>query len=119
MPEYRRLSVSHPLRKGHEYHFRRSPDHVEHDVPAFMARRDIEKHQFIGPFRLIARGHLDRIPGVAEIQKISTLNNPPAIYVKAGNNAFGEHFGRVRETHRSCLNGKMVHFMHPTDSSPS
>ena len=78
-------------RQRHEDLLGRPPDHVDHDVAAFMAGRDVEKHQFVGPFFLVARRDLDRIPGVAQVDEIDALDHPAAIDVQTGNDAFCQH----------------------------
>ena len=106
---------STPHGQGHEDHLGRAADHVEHDVAAFVAGRDVEKDQLVGPFLLVPRGHLDRIAGIAEIEEIRSLHHPPAIHVEAGNHAFGKHIlvGCVKRTF--VLAWKIiVHFMHST-----
>ena len=80
-----------PHGKGHENHLRRTPNHIQHDIPALVTGRNIQKNQLVGPFLLVARSHLHRITRIAEIHEIRTLNNPPAIHIQAGNDAFCEH----------------------------
>ena len=75
----------------HEHHFGRAADHVEDDVAALVAGRDVEEDQLVGPFLLVARGHLDRIAGVAEVEEIRSLDDPAPVHVEAGNHPFGEH----------------------------
>ena len=75
----------------HEDLLGRAADHVEHDVAPFVAGRDVEEHQLVGPFLLVARGHLDRIAGVAQVEEIRPLHDATAVDVEAGNDALGEH----------------------------
>ena len=79
----------------HEHLLGGSPHDVEHDVAAFVAGGDVEKHQFVGAFRLVPRGHLDRIAGIAQVQEIGSLDHATAVDIEAGNDAFGEHGGEV------------------------
>ena len=43
------------------------------------------------PSCLVARGHLDRIAGVAEVDEIRPLDHPAPVDVEAGNDTFGKH----------------------------
>ena len=61
--------------------------------PPFVAGRDVQKDQFVGPLLLVARGHLDRVAGVAEVDEIRPLDDAAPIDVETGNHAFGEHHG--------------------------
>ena len=47
-----------PHGQRHEDHLGRPPDDVQHDLAPLVAGRDVQKHQLVGPFRLIAGGHL-------------------------------------------------------------
>ena len=75
----------------HEHLLGRAADHVEHDVAPFVAGRDVEEHQLVGPFLLVPRGHLDRIAGVAEVDEIRALHHAPAVDVQTGNHTLGQH----------------------------
>ena len=68
-----------------------APHHVQHDVPALVAGRNIQKNQLVGPFLLVPRSHLHRITRIAEIHEIRPLNNPPAIHIQAGYHSFCKH----------------------------
>ena len=78
-------------RERHEAGFRRALHHVEHDVAVFMARRDVEKSQFIGAGFVISDGRRDRIAGVAQIDEIDAFDDAAVLHVKAGNDADLEH----------------------------
>ena len=80
-----------PTVKRHENHLGRAADDVEHDVPPLVAGGDVEEHQFVGPFGLVAAGHFDRIAGIAQVEKVGSFDHPAAIDVEAGNDALGEH----------------------------
>ena len=75
----------------HEDLLGRAADHVEHDVAPFVAGRDVEEHQLVGPFLLVAGGHRDRVAGVAQVEEIGPLHDPTAVDVETGNHALGEH----------------------------
>ena len=80
-----------PHRERHEDCFRHTPHNVEHDGPAFVAGRDVEKHQLIGPLGFIASRHGHRIAGIDEIQKSCSLDDAALLHIEAWNDAFGEH----------------------------
>ena len=75
----------------HEHLLGRPPHHVEHDVAPFVAGRDVEEHQLVGPFLFVPRGHLDRIARVAEVDEIGPLHDAPAVDVQTRNHTLGEH----------------------------
>jgi hypothetical protein len=52
-----------------------------------MARRNIEKGDFVRAFFVIATGDFDGITGVPDPNKIDALNDTPPIDIKARNNA--------------------------------
>ena len=60
-------------------------------VAALVAGRDVEEHQLVGPFLLVAGGHLDRVAGVAQVQEVGPLDHAAAVDIEAGNDALGEH----------------------------
>ena len=78
-------------RERHEHLLGRAADHVEHDVAPFVAGRDVEEHQLVGPFLLVARGHLDRVAGVAEVHEVRPLHDASAVDVETGNHTLGQH----------------------------
>ena len=82
---------SAPHAQGHKDHFGRPPDYVQHDVAAFVAGRNIQEHQLIGPFRFIARRHGHRIAGVAQVDKVGPFHHSSPIDVEARNHALGKH----------------------------
>ncbi len=75
----------------HEDLLGRAANDVEHDVAGLVAGGDVQKHQLVGPFLLIAGRHRHRVAGVAEVDEIRPLHDPPAIDVQTGNDTFGEH----------------------------
>lgn len=81
----------------HEDNLGRPADDVEHDVAAFVAGRDVEEDQLVGPFLLVTGGHGDGIAGVAEIDEVRPFHDAAAVHVQAGNDAFGEHEGETTE----------------------
>src|SRR5262249_55639417 len=45
----------------HEHLFGDAANHVEQDGPALMTGGNVEEDQLVGPFGLVAPGHLDRV----------------------------------------------------------
>ena len=80
-----------PTVNGMKICFGDAADHVEHDVAAFVAGADVEEDQFVGALLLVAARHLDRIAGVAQVEEVDPLDDPAAIDVETGDDAFGEH----------------------------
>ena len=75
--------------QGHEHHLGGPAHHVEDDVAALVAGGDVEEDQLVGPFLLVAGGHLDRIAGVAEVEEVRSFDDPAPVHVEAGNHPFG------------------------------
>ena len=100
----------------HEDDLGRAADHVEHDLPPFVAGRDIEKHEFVGPLALVARGDLDGIAGIAKVEEIRPLHDPPAVDIETGNNALGEHRRLVESVKRVPAAGSVICVI--TDPTP-
>ncbi len=77
--------------EGHEALLSDVADHVVHNVSAFMACGDVEKHQLISPLLVIPPGHLDRVAGVADVLKVHPFDHPPVANVQARDDAVSEH----------------------------
>ena len=75
--------------QGHEHHLGGAPHHVEDDVAALVAGGDVEEDQLVGPFLLVAGGHLDRIARIAEVEEVGSFDDPAPVHVEAGNHPFG------------------------------
>ena len=65
--------------------------HVEHDVAPFVAGRDVQEDQLVGPFVLIPGSHLHRIAGIAQVDEVRPLHDPPPVHVQTRNHALGKH----------------------------
>jgi len=81
----------------HETDFRRPPHDIEHDAPLLVTRRDVEKHQLIGPIGFILGRDLHRIAGVPQVQKIDPFNHAPGMDIETRDDAFGEHGMKSRD----------------------
>src|SRR5262249_14883885 len=67
-------------------------DHVVEQRPRFHARGYVEKRQLVGSLRVVAARHLDRVPGVAQIDEVDALDDAPLGDVQARDDA-------LRQTH--------------------
>ena len=63
---------------------------VGRGLPPVGSGRDVEEHQFVGPFVAITPGQLDRIARVAEALEVRPLHDPPVRHVQAGDDADGQ-----------------------------
>ena len=79
-------------RQRHEDHFGRAADHVEDDLTPLVAGGDVEEHQLVGPFLFVPCRNLDRIPGIAEIEEVCSLDHPAPAYVEAWNHPLRKHY---------------------------
>src|SRR6185503_18222955 len=68
-------------------------DHVVEEGPRFDARLDIEKRELVGALLVVAPRDLDRIPGIAQIDEVDTLDDAALGDVQTGNDALGEAHG--------------------------
>jgi hypothetical protein len=56
-----------------------------------VRRSDIEKTELVGAFAIVDSRDLDRISGIAEIEKVDPFHHPAGLNVKAWNDPFGQH----------------------------
>ena len=59
--------------------------HVDRRLTGVARRRDVEEHQLVGALGVVAGGQLDRITGVAQVDEVGALDDPPVGDVEAGN----------------------------------
>ena len=83
---------SHAASNGqrHEAVRRRFRNDVEQRRAILMGGGDIEEHQLVGARRIIARGSLHRIAGVAQADEIHALHHPAVGNVEAGDDPHGK-----------------------------
>ncbi len=62
---------------------------LDHGTATFVGGGDVEHGDFVGTLLVIAFGDLDRVPGVADIKEVDTLNDSAPIDIQAWNNSFG------------------------------
>ena len=70
---------------------------VHGGIAGLVTGSDIEKRNFVGTLFVITAGDLNRVPSIANIKELYSLDHTAFIHVKTGNNTFGE-------THFSSLN---------------
>jgi hypothetical protein len=58
-----------------------------------MARREVEKDEFIGSLRIVNLRTLHGIARIAKLQEFRAFDDTAFLHVKAGNDAFGQHAG--------------------------
>ena len=68
-------------------------DDVQDQVAAVAGRGDVEEGELVGALLVVARGDLDRVAGVAQLDEVDALDDAAGGDVEAGNDAFGEHVG--------------------------
>ncbi len=82
---------------------------VEKCRPAIARGRDVEHDEFVGSFRVVARGQRDGIAGVAEPDEVDAFDDASAVGVQAGNDAVREAhaaaFAMLKKLARSCAPG--------------
>jgi hypothetical protein len=75
----------------HEHLLGSAADHVEHDLAPFVAGGNVQKHQLVGPFCLIAGSHFNWIARVTQMHEVGSLYDTAPIDVEAGNHTLGKH----------------------------
>ena len=76
----------------HEADFRRAADDVEQDAAILVARRDVEKAEFVRARLVVGDRALHGISGVAQIDEVDALDDAAVLHVEAGNDAGLEHY---------------------------
>ena len=63
---------------------------VQDQVAPIAGSGDVQKGEFVGALRVVARRDLDRVAGVAQFDEVDTLDDTAAGDVQAGDDSFGE-----------------------------
>ena len=81
------LCAAHAATDGqrHEAYFRGTPDHINDRAAPFMACANVQKAKLIRARRIICLRLLHRVTGVAQVDKVHTLDHAAIGYVEAGN----------------------------------
>ena len=53
---------------------------------------DVEEHELVGAFGVVALGELDRVTRVAQADEVGALHDPPLVDVEAGDHALQDDF---------------------------
>jgi len=64
-----------------------APDHVPGRRAPLVGRRDVEEGQLVGAFDAVLTRQLDRIPGVAKVDEVDTLDHPAVMDVQTRDDA--------------------------------
>ena len=86
-----------PTVQRHEDHFGRAADHVEHDVPPFVAGRDVQKHQLVGPFLLVRAATCTGSPASRRLRKLVPLTTRPRSTSRQGMTRLASMIGYRRK----------------------
>src|SRR5262249_27493838 len=78
-------------RERHEQSLGGAPHDVEQDLALFVCRRDVEQHDLVGAFALVAGRERHGVADVAEIDEARALDRAAGRDVEAGNDASLEH----------------------------
>ena len=69
----------------------RARDQVEHRRSVLVRRVDVEQAELVRSLRIVSRAHLDRIPGVDQVDELHALHDAPVAHVETGNDSLGQH----------------------------
>ncbi len=75
-------------RQRDEHLPRGARDHVRHDFARVARGRDIEEHQLVGAFAVVAVGQFHRIARIAQVDEVDAFDHAAAGDVETGNDAF-------------------------------
>ena len=75
---------------------------VQDDVALVGRRGDIEEGHFVGALQVVTTGNFHWVAGIAQIDKVGPLDDPPGGDVKAGDDAFRE----TQSVYRSFVQGR-------------
>ena len=64
---------------------------VEDGVAGVRRGGDVEEHDLVGTFAVVAGGQLDRVAGVDEVDEVDALDDPTGVDVEARDDACGLH----------------------------
>jgi hypothetical protein len=59
-------------------------DDVEHDVALVRRRGDVEEDELVGTLAVVDARELDRVAGVAQVDEVDALDDPPAVTSRHG-----------------------------------
>ena len=62
---------------------------VEHQVALLVRGRDVQKDQFVRALRVVQRGPLDGVAGIAQVEEVGAFDDAPVLDVQAGNDSGG------------------------------
>ncbi len=87
------LDAAHPTADGErdEHLVGDALDRVHHRVAIVGRCRDVEEHQLVGAFRVVARRELDRITGVAQLGEPHAFHDAARVDVETWDHADSEH----------------------------
>ena len=73
-----------------EYLSRYPPHHLNHGITSAGTGGDIEERDLVGFLLIVALCYLYRVPGITNLDKAHTFDDPPAIDVQTGDDALGQ-----------------------------
>jgi hypothetical protein len=69
---------------------------VDNRLPALMRCGDVQEDELVGALGVVARRELDRVAGIADVDEVGSLDDPPIGDVEAGDQALQRHPRSVR-----------------------
>ena len=78
-------------RERHEHVVGRPARQLDDGRALVGGRRDVEEHQLVGALRVVVRGQLDRVAGVADVDEPRALDDAAGVDVHAGDDALVVH----------------------------
>ena len=84
--------------QGNEYLARHRLDDMQDQAALVTGCRDVQKGKFVRSLVVVTGGNLDRVPGIAQGDKVDALDDPSAGDIEARNDSFCKHGYQARRS---------------------
>ena len=68
---------------------------MQDQVPAIAGGGNVQECELVSTLRVVAGGNLDRVAGVAQLDKVDAFYDTATGHVEAGDDSLGKHGGIV------------------------
>jgi hypothetical protein len=78
-------------RQRDKYSIGRSVHHINNNVPVFVSRGNVQKHQLIRARIVVNLSHFYRIASILKVDKIDTFDHATGFHIQTRQNSFRQH----------------------------